>query len=59
MLEDFFTMLASGAEPGGSLTSIDKSVKSHLMSLASEKSRLNGGMSVSIEDFARESMMKR
>lgn len=42
MMSEFFDMLdGKGSE---TLTSIDVSVQSHLMSLAAEESRLNGGM---------------
>ena len=49
MMSEFFDML-EGKE-SETLTSIDVSVQSHLMSLAAEESRLNGGCGVSLQEL--------
>ena len=35
------------------LTSVDKSVESHFVALAAEKSRLNGGMAIDMQDYVK------
>ena len=56
MMSEFFDMLdGKGSE---TLTSIDVSVQSHLMSLAAEESRLNGGCGVSLQEL-RERYAKK
>lgn len=49
MVEEFVDLLLSGKEPGSSITSLDRSVESHLIALAAEKSRLSGGACIPIE----------
>lgn len=48
MVEEFIDLLISGKEPGSAITSLDRSVESHLIALAAEKSRVNGGECVPI-----------
>lgn len=51
MVEELIDLLISGKEPGSSITSLDRSVQSHLVALAAEKSRVNGGACVSIDSL--------
>ncbi|MDO4866110.1 MAG: Gfo/Idh/MocA family oxidoreductase [Clostridia bacterium] len=46
LMKDFIALLQGKEVPGGRLSSIDRSVESHLVALAAERSRLNGGESV-------------
>ncbi|MDO4865002.1 MAG: hypothetical protein Q4C10_00460 [Clostridia bacterium] len=41
--DDFYPRLQGKEVPGSRLSSIDRSVESHLVALAAERSRLNGG----------------
>ena len=43
LIKDFITLLQGKEVPGSRLSSIDRSVESHLVALAAERSRLNGG----------------
>ena len=54
MMEEFLLDCAGMGKVDQTLTSVDVSIHSHLMALAAEQSRLNGGMPVSIEEFAEE-----
>ena len=56
MMSEFFDMLEGRASE--TLTSIDISVQSHLMSLAAEESRLNGGKGVDIRELAKRYSQK-
>ena len=48
MMRDFLQALYSG---GGSKTSADASVESHLIALAAEESRLNGGKAINMNEW--------
>lgn len=48
MMRDFLRALHSG---GGSKTSADASVESHLIALAAEESRLNGGKAINMNEW--------
>ena len=48
MMRDFLQALHSG---GGSKTSADASVESHLIALAAEESRLNGGKAINMNEW--------
>ncbi|MCI8554791.1 MAG: Gfo/Idh/MocA family oxidoreductase [Clostridiales bacterium] len=50
MMSEFFDMMEGKSK--GTLTSLDISVQSHLMSLAAEESRLNRGAGVAIRELA-------
>ncbi|MEG0305889.1 MAG: gfo/Idh/MocA family oxidoreductase, partial [Oscillospiraceae bacterium] len=50
MMDYLCDLLANNGEQG--LTSVDASVESHIMALAAEKSRLEGGKSIDIAEFA-------
>ena len=49
MMEYLCRVVAAGA--GEALTGVDASVESHVMALAAEKSRLNGGEAVALKEF--------
>ncbi len=48
MVDDFLTLVAGEGEASAALTSVSRSVESHLVALAAERSRLNGGMVIAI-----------
>lgn len=50
MVEDFLDIVSGRAEPNFRTSSLRDSVESHLVALAAEKSRLEGGRSVRIEE---------
>lgn len=52
LVRDLFEIVAGEKTAGSALTSIDKSVESHFISLAAEESRLNGGVLIDMEAFA-------
>ena len=54
IVRDFLEMLRTGAATGQRATTLENSMESHLIALAAEESRLRGGASIQIEDFARE-----
>ncbi len=56
MVEELLDQVASGAEPGTGLTSIDRSVESHYLAMAAEYSRLHHGQSVSMEEWRQRLM---
>ena len=43
LMDDFLRLVSGEGTLGGALTSIDRSVESHLVALAAEKSRMEGG----------------
>ncbi len=47
------SLFADGEPTGQVLTSVDVSVESHLMALAAEQSRLEGGRSIELDSFAQ------
>ena len=51
MLEEFIDLLQGTSQGSKSLTSISRSVESHLVALAGERSRKNGGAVVEISDM--------
>ncbi|SCY43998.1 Gfo/Idh/MocA family protein [Alkaliphilus peptidifermentans] len=55
LMDDFVSLIKDGS--GSALTSADKSVESHLMSFAAEKSRLSG-KSIALKDLNDELMNK-
>ncbi len=52
LVEDLMDLIINDVAPGSGLTSIDRSVESHFVALASEFSRLHNGQSVDIAEFA-------
>ena len=46
------SLFSEGAPKQQALTSVDVSVESHIMSLAAEASRLAGGASIDLRQFA-------
>ena len=48
LMRDFLALLRGEDVSGGTLTSIDRSVESHIVALAAERSRLNHGESVTL-----------
>ncbi len=53
MLADYLDLL-EGRGMSGALTTISRSVESHIVALAAEESRLQGGQLVALEAFARQ-----
>ena len=53
MIRDLFDMVV-GEDTGVALTSIDKSVQSHIMAFASERSRVEGGRVVELKEIYDE-----
>ena len=49
LMENFCQLIANGGTEG--LTSVDASVESHVMALAAEASRVNGGKTVVLDEF--------
>lgn len=49
MVDDFLTLVSGGQADSVALTSISRSVESHLVALAAERSRLAGGQVVALE----------
>ena len=43
MVEEFLDMIIEGKGPNNRTTSVERSVESHLICMAAEESRLNGG----------------
>ena len=50
MIREVLALLRGEIEMGGNLTSIERSVESHLAALAAEESRLNGGRSMTLSE---------
>lgn len=51
MVEEFLDMLIEGREPEKSMTTLERSLESHYIALAAEKSRLEGGRIVEMEEM--------
>lgn len=51
MVEEFLDMLIEGREPARSMTTLEQSMESHYIALAAEKSRLEGGRMVEMEEM--------
>ena len=51
MVEEFLDMIREGREPEKSMTTLERSVESHYIALAAEKSRLEGGRIVEMEEM--------
>ena len=51
MVEEFLDMIREGREPEKSMTTLERSVESHYIALAAEKSRLEGGRNVEMEEM--------
>lgn len=49
---DFINLVQSETSLGTALTSVNRSVESHFIALAAEESRLNGGKSIDLNEFA-------
>ncbi len=49
LMENFCNLIASGGTEG--LTSVDASVESHVMALAAEASRVDGGKTITLSEF--------
>lgn len=54
MVEEFLDMLIEGREPEKSMTTLERSLESHYIALAAEKSRLEGGRVVELDELRRE-----
>ncbi len=52
LVKDLFEIVAGEKSESSALTSIDKSVESHFMSMAAEASRLSGGVLIDMKEFA-------
>ncbi len=52
MMQYVCSLFQNGEPEGAALTNIDVSVDSHIMALAAEASRLNGGSGIDLEKFA-------
>ena len=48
---DFLDLLLSGAQPNERTTTLEHSIESHLMALAAEESRLQGGKSIDLDQL--------
>lgn len=51
MVEEFLDMLLEGGTPSASMTTLERSVESHVIALAAEESRLHGGAAVELDAF--------
>jgi hypothetical protein len=51
MLREVADLVRTGAAPSDSVSDIAGSVHSHVMALAAEHSRVNGGMAVNLAEF--------
>ena len=51
MMRELAGLLLSGGEPSGSMTTLERSLESHYIALAAEKSRLNGGACVEMAEM--------
>ncbi len=51
MVEEFLDMLIEGREPEKSMTTLERSLESHYIALAAERSRLEGGRVVEMEEM--------
>lgn len=51
MVEEFITAVMHGTEVGNKMTTVERSVESHYCAMAAEKSRLENGAVVNIEDL--------
>ncbi len=56
LLRDLFNQAQGVADAATSLTSIDKSVQSHIMAFAAERSRVDNGRVVTMEEIYRDYM---
>lgn len=52
LVKDLFEIASGEKSMGSALTSIDKSIESHFMSMAAEESRLHGGVQINMEEFS-------
>ena len=51
MVEEFLDILLGNREESPSITSLERSVESHYCALAAEKSRLQGGAVIELDDL--------
>lgn len=51
MVKELLDWVEKGGEPSSSITALDRSVESHYIAMAAEKSRLAGGACVSMEEM--------
>jgi len=51
MVEEFIDMVSEGREPANAITTLDKSVESHYIALAAEKSRILHGQVVTLDEM--------
>lgn len=54
MVEEFLDMLIEGREPEKSMTTLERSLESHYIALAAERSRLEGGRVVEMEEMRQD-----
>lgn len=57
MVEEFLDMIREGREPEKSMTTLERSVESHYIALAAEKSRLEGGRIVEMEEMRQNTVI--
>ena len=57
MVEEFLDMIREGREPEKSMTTLERSVESHYIALAAEKSRLKGGRIVEMEEIRQNTVI--
>lgn len=57
MVEEFLDMIREGREPEKSMTTLERSVESHYIALAAEKSRLEGGRIVEMEEIRQNTVI--
>ena len=57
MVEEFLDMIREGREPEKSMTTLERSVESHYIALAAEKSRLKGGRIVEMEEMRQNTVI--
>lgn len=53
MVEELLDMIAEGKEPNNRTTSVEKSIESHYVALAAEKSRVQGGNVVFLDNMRK------
>lgn len=54
LVSDFLDIVSGEKTEGGALTSVDRSVESHLVAMAAEKSRVMDGALINMADFEKE-----
>ena len=52
IVRDLINLIRGEGETSSSMTNVDESIESHIIALAAEESRLNGGKLVNAKEFA-------